>query len=179
MLFTATICLVLMMTLVPDRPSLAAGPGTGPVPGRQTLDQNGRMRIGALDRCPVCGMKVADYVKFSSAIQLSDNTTHYFCSSGCLLRAWLHPDIFLASSKEDLKTAVVREYFTGDQLDGRSVFWVIGSDVIGPMGPALVPVKGEKALETFKRRHGFQTVFLLEELDPEKWFTITGRKAAK
>jgi nitrous oxide reductase accessory protein NosL len=124
-------------------------------------------------------MRVADYVKFSSAIQLADNTTHYFCSCGCMLRAWLYPDIFLAAVREDLKTPVVREYFTGDQLDGRTVFWVAGSDVVGPMGPALVPVMGEQALAAFKRRHGGRTVFLLEELDPDKWFAITGRKATK
>jgi len=59
------------------------------------------------------------------------------------------------------------------------VSWVAGSDVIGPMGPAMVPVKGESALEAFKRRHGGTAVFLLEELDPDKWFAITGRKAAK
>jgi len=173
------LCLAAMVALAFFIPSWAAGPGKGPTPGRKTLDPSGRMHIKATDRCPVCGMRVADYVKFSSAIQLADNTTHYFCSCGCMLRAWLYPDIFLAAVREDLKTPVVREYFTGDQLDGRTVFWVAGSDVVGPMGPALVPVMGEKALAAFKRRHGGRTVFLLEELDPDKWFAITGRKATK
>jgi nitrous oxide reductase accessory protein NosL len=173
-LFLAAMSVLLVLT-----PSRAADPGKGPVPGRETLDQNGRMQIGDQDSCPVCGMRVAEYARFASAIQFSDKTTYYFCSCGCMLRAWLHPDIFLAASRDDLRLPVVRDYFTGDQLDGRTVFWVAGSDVIGPMGPAMVPVKGEQALDAFKRRHGSKVVFLLEELDPDKWLAITGRKAAK
>ena len=74
---------------------------------------------------------------------------------------------------------MVREYFTGNQLDGRAVFWVAGSDVIGPMGPEPVPVHGKKELAVFRKRHGGTAVFTLEELDPDKWLAITGRKAAK
>lgn len=178
-LFFTALCLAALMVLLSFSPARTAGPGRGPAPGREPLDSNGHMRIGVQDRCPVCGMRVAEYVKFSSAIQLSNHATHYFCSCGCMLRAWLHPDIFLAASRTELKKPVIREYFTGDQLDGRSVFWVAGSDVIGPMGPALVPVQGEKEVEVFKRRHGSSAVFVLEELDPDKWLAITGRKAAK
>ena len=178
-LLLVTICLAAMLAVLPNRFSLAADVGKGPIPGLTPLNINGQMQIGERDRCPVCGMKVAEYQKFNTAIQLSDNTTYYFCSSGCMLRAWLHPDIFLSSSKKELKLTVVREYFTGVQIDGNDVSWVVGSDVIGPMGPAFVPVKGKKALDIFKKRHGGKIVFMLKELNPEKWLAITGRKAAK
>ena len=178
-LLVVTICLMVMLAGLPNRFSLAAEAGKGPIPGLTPLNKKGQMQIGKRDRCPVCGMRVAEYQKFSTAIQLLDNTTYYFCSSGCMLRAWLHPDIFLASSKGKLKSTVVREYFTGVQIDGNDVSWVVGSDVIGPMGPAFVPVKGNKALDIFKKRHGGKIVFMLKELSPEKWLAITGRKSAK
>lgn len=127
----------------------------------------------------MCGMKVADHPKFSCAIQLTDNTTYYFCSTGCMLRTWLHPDIFLGAPRTLLRSTVVRDYFTGQQVDGRKVFWISGSDIVGPMGPALVPVAGEAALKVFIRRHGSRTVFRLDEFDASKWFEITGRKAAR
>jgi nitrous oxide reductase accessory protein NosL len=150
-----------------------------PEPGRNPLDENGRMQISDQDRCPVCGMKVADHPKFSSAIQLTDGVTYYFCGTGCMIRSWLHPEIFLATEKLRLKTPLVKDYFTGRQVDGRNVFWVAGSDVIGPMGPAIVPVEGEQSLEAFKRRHGAKTVFRLDEMTDEKWTAITGRKPAE
>lgn len=179
--FLIALCLTVVLTLFLWSPVAArsAGPGGGPEPGRKPLDENNRMQISAQDRCPVCGMKVAEHVKFSSAIQLTDETTFYFCGTGCMMRSWLHPEIFLATEKEQLQTPVVRDYFTGEEVDGRDVFWAAGSDVIGPMGPALVPVKGEKALEAFKRRHGAKAVFRMDEMNDDKWYAITGRKAAE
>ena len=180
-LFLIALCLtgVLTLFLWGTVVARAAGPGGGPEPGRKPLDENNRMQISDQDRCPVCGMKVAEHAKFSSAIQLTDETTFYFCATGCMMRSWLHPEIFLATEKERLQTPVVRDYFTGEEVDGRDVFWVAGSDVIGPMGPAMVPFKGEEALEAFKRRHGGKAVFRMVEMHDEKWYAITGRKAAK
>jgi nitrous oxide reductase accessory protein NosL len=180
-LFRTALCLtgVLALILWGTVIARAAGPGSGPEPGHKPLDENNRMQISDQDRCPVCGMKVAEHAKFSSAIRLMDETTFYFCGTGCMMRAWLHPEIFLATEKEKLQTPMVKDYFTGEEVDGRDVFWVAGSDVIGPMGPALVPVKGEKALEAFKRRHGGKTIFRMDEMNDDKWYAITGRKAAK
>ena len=180
-LFRNALCLTILLILVlwGTVVARAAGPGGGPEPGRKPLDENNHMQISDQDRCPVCGMKVAEHAKFSSAIQLTDETTYYFCGTGCMMRAWLHPEIFLATEKEILQTPLVKDYFTGEEMDGRDVFWVAGSDVIGPMGPALVPVKGEKALEAFKRRHGGKTIFRMDEMNDDKWYAITGRKAAK
>ena len=115
--------------------------GRGAVPGAAPLDSRGRMQIGGEDRCPVCGMKVARYAKFAAAIQLSDDTTYYFCGTGCMIRSWMHPDIFLGVKTIRLKQSVVQDYFSGEHVDGRRVTWVAGSDVVGPMGPALVPLK--------------------------------------
>jgi copper chaperone NosL len=180
-LFLIAICLTGMLSLLlwGSLVARAAGPGGGPEPGRKPLDENNRMQISTLDRCPVCGMKVAEHAKFSCAIQLTDGTTFYFCGTGCMMRSWMHPEIFLATEKEQLHTPVVRDYFTGKEVDGRGVFWVAGSDVIGPMGPALVPVEGEKALDAFKRRHGGKAVFRMDEMNDDKWYAITGRKAVK
>jgi hypothetical protein len=72
---------------------------------------------------------------------------------------------------------VVQDYFTGEQVSGESVFWVAGSDVIGPMGPALVPLKNEQGLEVFKKRHGATAVFRLFEMTDEKWQQLTGKNA--
>jgi nitrous oxide reductase accessory protein NosL len=137
------------------------------------------MHISPEDRCPVCGMKVIKYPKFAAAIQLTDGTTFYFCSAGCMIRTWLHPDIFIARNSAALLRPVIREYFSGEPLDARSVVWVAGSDVIGPMGPAVVPLRDEKALEIFLRRHGGRDTFGLNELNDERWTAITGKKAGR
>lgn len=159
---------------------MASGPadaGGGATAGRLGLDKDNQMQISPQDRCPVCGMKVIRYPKFSSAIRLANREAHYFCSNGCMLRAWLHPEIFLKSDRQALSLAVVRDYFTGRQIDAQDVFWIAGSDVIGPMGPAMVALQGSRSLEAFLKRHGGRKVFRLPELTDELWFTLTGKSA--
>jgi len=156
--------------------TICASEGQGPAAGVKPLDENGWMQISPEDRCPVCGMKVIRYPKFAAAIQLRNSSTFYFCSTGCMIRAWMHPEIYLATTPTELKQPVVQEYFSGRQVDGRRIIFVSGSDVIGPMGPALVPVMDENYLKVFKKRHGGKSQFLLKDLDDDKWLEMTGRK---
>jgi nitrous oxide reductase accessory protein NosL len=157
---------------------LADDSNAGPHPGLKPLAESGAMQISSQDRCPVCAMPVSKHKKFACAIQLMNDSTFYFCGTGCMIRSWLHPEIFLGVDKEELKRSVVQDYFSGEQVPGRSVYWVAGSDVIGPMGPALVPLKNEQHLDVFKRRHGAKAVFRLSEMTDEKWQQLTGKEAA-
>ena len=147
----------------------------GPHPGLKPLDEDGAMQISKQDRCPMCAMQVSKYKKFACAVQLIDGRTFYFCSAGCMIRSWIQPEIFLGVTKTELKRTVVQDYFNGEQVSGGAVFWVAGSDVIGPMGPALVPLKSEPHLDTFKTRHGAKAVFRLSELTDANWKQLTGK----
>ena len=155
---------------------ICASDGKGPRAGAKPLDEHGRMQISAQDRCPVCGMKAIRYPKFAAAVQLRGSATFYFCSAGCMIRAWMHPEIHLGTPATELQRPVVKEYFSGRQVDGRSVIFVFGSDVIGPMGPALVPVMDENYLKVFQKRHGGKSRFFLKDMDDDKWLEITGKK---
>ena len=164
---------------------LAAAFGAGPatadstsaVPGKRPLDADGRMRVSEGDRCPVCAMEVIRHPKFASAIALKDGRTFYFCGTGCMIRTWLHPEVFLGVSREALDRPAVHDYFTGRVVDARRVTWVAGSDVVGPMGPALVPIAEDSHVEAFQRRHGGDRTFHLNELDDAAWTEITGKPA--
>lgn len=153
--------------------------GKHPRIGLKPLYENRQMQVSPSDRCPVCGMKVIRYPKFNSAIQLKDIATYYFCSTGCMIRSWMHPEIYLGMARDMLERPIVREYFSGRQMDARDTIFVHGSDVIGPMGPALVPVLDEHHLKVFKKRHGGNTQVLLKELNDAKWYEMTGRKMAE
>ena len=155
----------------------AGNAGYGPQQGQSGLNDQNQMQINPADRCPVCGMKVIRYPKFSSAIQLEDRRTYYFCSNGCMLRTWLHPEIYLKAPKPALSLAIVRDYFSGRQVDAKKVFWIAGSNIIGPMGPAFVAVQGDRSVKAFTKRHGGRSVFRLEELTDDLWFALTGKHA--
>jgi len=122
-------------------------------------------------------MQVQSHPKFACAIELNGGETFYFCATGCMIRAWIHPEAFLKVEKATLKRCVVQDYFTGEHVDGLEVVWVAGSDVVGPMGPALVPLKTEKDVQAFRQRHGGKITFRLSEIDDGSWERITGKKA--
>ncbi|MGD8366179.1 MAG: nitrous oxide reductase accessory protein NosL [Desulfobacterales bacterium] len=151
-------------------------PGQGPAPARRGLDADGRMQISRQDRCPVCAMPVAEHERFSAAVVVADGSTFYFCTPGCMLRAWLKPERYLNRSRAQLVKPVARDYFTGDCIDGRNALWVSGSDVIGPMGPALVALKSDDELTAFRKRHGAGRVFRLSALRVENWAEMIGKR---
>lgn len=175
-LFGATL-LILLVLIASCAKGNHSTTHSGPAPALKSLDASGQMQISEQDRCPVCGMQISRHVKFASAIQLSDDSSFYFCGTGCMMKAWLHPEIFLDRDKQLLRRAVTPEYFEGHYVDAMAALWVAGSDVVGPMGPALVPLQDEADLETFKTRHGGKITFKLSELDDMKWKEITGKGA--
>ncbi len=153
----------------------AAAWGQSPRPAAKPLDHANRMHLSRTDRCPVCAMRPIKYPRFAAAVRLQDGTTYYFCSAGCMLKAWLRPDVFLGAGPAERDKAVAQDYFSGQPLDARDAYWVSGSDVIGPMGPALIPLHRSTHVDAFRRRHGGTHVFRLEDLDEDNWKTLTGK----
>ena len=167
----------LLLTLFLSWPgSVDASDFLRPQFGSQPLGKENQMWVSHGDRCPVCGMKVIRYPKFYCAIQLKDSSTFYFCTSGCMIRSWLHPKIHLGSERHMLELPVVQDYFTGRHIDARTIVFVYGSDIIGPMGPAFVPVQPGAHLAAFKKRHGGNIPFLLSELTSKQFCEMTGRQ---
>ena len=70
---------------------------------------------------------------------------------------------------------MVRDYFSGQPIDARTATWVAGSDVVGPMGPAIIALGDAAQLATFKNRHGGKTVFAFDQVDDSLWKKISGR----
>ncbi len=140
--------------------------------------ESGEFRISEEDRCPVCAMVVAKHPKHAAAMVLKDGRAFYFCGNGCLIRTWLHPEIYLNEKKENVSKLWVQDYFSGKPIDAKLAVWVAGSDVVGPMGPALVALKDDAAADTFTKRHGGKRRFKLSEMNDELFKTITGKDAA-
>lgn len=147
-------------------------------PAPKGFDDQGRPQISEADRCAVCGMSVAMFPKFGSAIETQDKKAYHFCNPGCMLRAWTWPERHLGHDHAHLGRAVVPDYFTGEFIDASEARFVSGSDVLGPMGPAPVPLATEEDVKTFKARHGGDRTFRLKELTPATWEALSGKPVA-
>jgi nitrous oxide reductase accessory protein NosL len=166
---------IAVMTLVTIQPLLAAE-GAIPKPARKGLTPEGDLQLHADDTCPVCAMRPAKRPKFAAAIELTDERTYYFCGNGCMIRAWLHPRELLNAAPEQRLRPVVQEFFTGRPMDARKVIWVAASDVMGPMGPAIVALENREMAKVFRARHGGRFEFTLDEMTDALWKQIRGKK---
>ncbi len=147
----------------------AAAYAGGPAPAGQPITAAGQLQPGPDDRCPVCGMFPAKKPKSAAGMRLTDNRTYYFCSNSCLLRSHRRPDVYLGADGASIARMVVLDYFTGAPVDAERAWWVAGSDVVGPMGPALVAFAGRSDVDAFIRRHGGREVFQIKEIDDGLW----------
>lgn len=124
------------------------------VPSKQGLSGDGTPKPTADDRCPMCAMRVADHPDWVGAIELEGGATFYACSVRCTLATSMNTDKFLGVPKTQVKRVRVPQYLEkGKTLDAETAWYVIDSDVRGPMGLALVPAASQEEANVIVGRH--------------------------
>jgi hypothetical protein len=84
--------------------------------------------------------------------------TRSFDTPRCALSEWV------TGGKKG--TVRVQDYYDRAWHDGKELRFVIGSDVIGPMGPEIVPVDAARVVK-FKRDHDGTGDYAADQLTPE------------
>jgi copper chaperone NosL len=124
-------------------------------------------------KCPVCGMFVAKYTNWVSALAFKDGTSVYFDGPKDLLAYYLDMKKFdPARSPADVAAVQVKNYYDLSAIDGREAFYVIGSDVTGPMGNEAVPFRQQGDAAQFLRDHDGKRVVRFGEVTPELLKTL-------
>lgn len=117
----------------------------------------------AAARCETCGMQVNERDPFFAQLELPDHTRRSFDSPRCA---------FEALPRHGGATLWVREFYEQDLRRGSELRFVEHSDVVGPMGPDLVPVEPTR-LTQFATGHGAGRVSSFDEAAGR--FTATSR----
>lgn len=108
----------------------------------------------AQDKCPVCGMFVAKYPDWTTAIRLKDGSHIFFDGAKDMFKYLLDPKRYQpANRKEDVAAVMVKEYYGLSWIDARKACYVLGSDVFGPMGKELIPLETEADAKEFMKDH--------------------------
>ena len=118
-------------------------------------------------RCKNCGMKIDPASQWRTDLLGADGTITAFDTPRCALQSW-------RSGKTPAKSVRVQDYYDRQPRDGADVRFVIGGDVVGPMGPDLVPVDPARASK-FIQDHAADRALKLDEITPEVLAAI-GRK---
>jgi copper chaperone NosL len=104
-------------------------------------------------RCPVCGMLVAKYPLWQTQVKLSDGSTAAFDGVKDMAAYVFTPQAFGAKEGAAVTEIVVKDYYSQRWIDGKSAWYVLGSDVLGPMGHELIPFADKAEAETFFKDH--------------------------
>lgn len=136
----------------------------------QVLLANGETTdtISSKTRCSVCGMFVAKYPNWLSRIQYYDlKKTQYFDGVKDMMVFYFNPDKFDGPPQESITNIYVKDYYSLYWLAAKDAFYVIGSDVYGPMGHELIPFGSKEAAESFLKDHKGNKILTFNEITPE------------
>jgi hypothetical protein len=96
------------------------------------------------ERCASCGMKIDPASHFTSWLVVSGKDVA-FDTPRCAFDGW-------RGRFANAEAAKFREYYSQQIRDAKGLLFVPDSDVVGPMGPDLVPVERANAAR-FAREH--------------------------
>ncbi|NTW58337.1 MAG: nitrous oxide reductase accessory protein NosL [Nitrospirae bacterium] len=117
------------------------------------------------DKCPVCGMFVAKYPDWLATVMFKDGTFRYFDGPKDLFKFLLDLKQYApGKGQSDVDRFFVNDYYAVRQVDGRKAFYVIGSDVYGPMGKELIPFEKETDARGFLKDHGGRSILRYHEV---------------
>ena len=117
------------------------------------------------DTCPVCGMFVAKYPEWIATVVYKDGHAHHFDGAKDLFKYLLDlPKWAPGHRAEDIIDIGVTEYYGLGLVGAREAWYVIGSDVLGPMGHELVPLESAADAEEFRRDHAGRRILRFDEV---------------
>lgn len=124
-------------------------------------------RFAPRDKCPVCGMFVAKYPDFAARITFRDGSYAVFDGCKDMFVYYLNLAKYAPrKSAGEIASIVVTDYYSLTPIDGLGAWYVIGSDVLGPMGKELVPFARAADAEEFKRDHKGKRVVRFRHVTP-------------
>jgi len=124
-------------------------------------------QISKDDRCAVCGMFVAKYSTWITQIRHADDAVKCFDGVKDMMVYYFNPESYGSYSEESIKEMWVKDYYSLKWHDARSAFYVVGSDVKGPMGPEFIPFSSKGAAETFLKDHHGEKIITFTEITSE------------
>lgn len=119
-------------------------------------DSNSRESMGQTQAseinydCNFCGMPTQDpdMAQWNGHL-VDEKGERWFCSPRCLL--FTVKDSSKAPPK--LQKLELKDYYTTRTIRGQDAYFVVGSDVLGPMGHDFVPFSDRASAEEFLKEH--------------------------
>ncbi|MBU1658969.1 nitrous oxide reductase accessory protein NosL [bacterium] len=135
---------------------------------------NGKIQVTEEEKCPVCGMFIYKYPKWAAQIFYEINKKeHRYSFDGVkdLMKFYFNPaewGNYEVKTKGDITKILVTDYYSQKAIEAKKAYFVLGSDVYGPMGNELIPFENENDAQTFYKDHRGSKLIKFEEITPQE-----------
>jgi copper chaperone NosL len=118
-------------------------------------------------RCPVCGMFVSKYPDFIATITFASGRVEFFDGTKDMLKYYFNLKKYNpGESIGNIASLAVTEYYQMNRIDARKAYFVMGSQVYGPMGRELIPLTSRDDAAQFMKDHLGKRIIRFEEITP-------------
>ena len=123
-------------------------------------------KAGPKTKCPVCGMFVAKYPDFLAQVAFKDGSSYFFDGAKDMFKYLLNMKKYAPKKGQaDIEAVYVTDYYGVTPVDGKKAFYVLGSDVYGPMGKELVPFEKAGEAKSFLKDHKGKKILMFHEVN--------------
>ena len=138
---------------------------------------SGIPKPAAKDLCPVCGMIVSKYPNWVATVLYKDGHAHHFDGAKDMFKYLQDlPKYAPGHRKEDIKAIAVTDFYNLGKVDARQAWFVIGSDVLGPMGHEFVPLANMADAEDFMKEHKGKRILRFDQVTKDLPFKLDDGK---
>jgi len=122
----------------------------------------------AKDKCAVCGMFVAKFPDWAAALEYQNGRRIWFDGVKDLMKGYGEPGRHGLPANTTVKTIWVKDYYSLRLIDGRSAYFVTGSNILGPMGKELIPFAKESDARGFLKDHAGEKILRFNQITPDQ-----------
>jgi nitrous oxide reductase accessory protein NosL len=123
-----------------------------------------KIEVTKKDKCPVCGMFLYKYPRWVSRIEYNDKNVSFDGIKDMMKYYFEH--------KHNIKVILVQEYYSQKTMNAKDAYFVLGSDIYGPMGNELIAFRDEKSAIRFSLDHRGQKIVRFNEITSDEVYKL-------
>ncbi|MEA3353953.1 MAG: nitrous oxide reductase accessory protein NosL [Campylobacterota bacterium] len=137
-----------------------------------------KVQVQKDEKCPVCGMFTYKYPRWAAQIFYKEgsNEKHWsFDGVKDLMKFYFNPSkwgSYPIAKQKNITKILVTDYYTQKGIDGTKAYYVIRSDVYGPMGHELIPFESLNDAQTFKKDHYGKKIIEFKDIIEEEVYQL-------
>ena len=118
-----------------------------------------KLTVSKTDKCPVCGMFLYKYPRWVARIDYGNKKLSFDGVKDMMKYYFKH--------KKNIHVMLVQDYYSQETINAKEAYYVIGSDVYGPMGNELIAFKDKKEARRFALDHRAKKILKFDAITPD------------